>query len=378
MHILHLSKFYHPYRGGIEKVIKELSETAVRQGHEVTVICASEENRRVEEDVNGVHVIRLPQWTSIFSQPVTPSVFVEVGEWFHKVDVVHLHTPNPLFEAACLMHDIPCPLIVTYHCEVMKARALNNLYRPVSRAVLKKADRILVATQYHIDYSKWLKEFEFKCEVIPFGIEPKHNVRNLDITTRLNAIKARYGRYFLFVGRMVSYKGLPILLEAMKTVPQNLVLIGKGPLLEPMQELTRQYGLESRVHFLGAVEADADFAAYLHGADAVVLPSINEAEAFGLALLEAMSCKKPVITTDLKSGVRYVNVSGHTGLSVPPSDAPALALAMNQLRLDDELRRRLGDNAYQHFLDKFLVSQSFRRHFDVYQGVAKGAVAKIA
>lgn len=378
MRILHLSKYYHPYRGGIEKVIKELSENAVSEGHEVTVICANESNKRVEEFIKGVRVIRLPKWTSIFSQPVTPSVFFEVGEWFKKTDVVHLHTPNPLFEAACLAYEIPCPLIVTYHCEVMKARTLNNLYMPISKGVLKKADKILVATQFHIDFSKWLKEFESKCEVIPFGIEPKHNIRTLEMNSHLNFIKEKYGRYFLFIGRMVSYKGIHILLEAMKDVDQNLVLIGKGPLLEAMKEMSRRLGLEKRVHFVGAIEADQEFAAYLHGADAVVLPSINEAEAFGLVLLEAMSCKKPVITTDLKSGVRYVNVAGVTGLSVPPSDIQALAKAMNSMRLDDEMRLAMGSAAYKHFLENFLVSESFRRHFNVYAGTSKRGLTKSA
>ncbi|MBY0385512.1 glycosyltransferase, partial [bacterium] len=61
MRILHLSKYYHPYRGGIEKVIKELAEAALLEGHDVTVICSSESNQKKVETVNGVRVIRLPQ-----------------------------------------------------------------------------------------------------------------------------------------------------------------------------------------------------------------------------------------------------------------------------------------------------------------------------
>lgn len=378
MRILHLSKYYHPYRGGIEKVIKELSETALRQGHEVTVLCANEINERQEEMVSGVRVIRLPKWTSIFSQPVTPSVFWEMQSLIDQADVVHLHTPNPLFELACLQFEFRCPFIVTYHCEVMKARALNNLYRPVAIKILEKADRILVATHYHIEFSKWLKPYEFKCEVIPFGIEPKHSTKTLDMTVHLNFIKQKYGRYFLFVGRMVSYKGIHILLESMKSVDQNLILIGKGPLLEMMKQMSIEKGVSSRVHFVGAVEADHEFAAYLHGADALVLPSINEAEAFGLVLLEAMSCRKPVITTALNSGVRYVNIPGETGLMVPPSDAGALAQAMNQMSSENEMRLRLGDGAFRHFDKHFQVDESFRRHEAVYTNVDRLKSSKTA
>lgn len=374
MRILHLSKYYHPYRGGIEKVIKELAEAALEQGHDVTVICSSENNQRVEETVNGVRVIRLPQWGTVFSQPLTPSIFWGVREEFLRADVVHLHAPNPLFEFACLTFDFSAPLIVTFHCEVMKSRWLNRFYEPVSKSVLKKADRILVATPLHIEYSFWLKEFRHKCEVIPFGIEPKFENKTLTMNNHLLQIKQTYGRYFLFIGRMVTYKGVNILLQAMRTVDQNLILIGKGPFLESWKQLSREMGLSHRVHFLGLVDSDEEFGAFIHGCDAVVLPSINEAEAFGLVLLEAMSCKKPAITTNLNSGVKFVNVDGKTGLSVPRNDPDALARAMNLLKDNDSLRQTMGEQAYQHFREHFLIQQSLDRHLDVYQRTAQKEV----
>ncbi len=375
MKILHLSKYYHPYRGGIEKVIKELAEAALAQGHDVTVICSSETNQKIEERVNGVRVIRLPQWGTVFSQPLTPSIFWGVKNEFETAEVVHLHAPNPLFEVACLTFEFAAPLVVTFHCEVMKSRWLNRFYEPVSKAILQKADRILVATPLHIEYSFWLKEFKQKCEVIPFGIEPKFENKTLEMNENLLKIKNTYGRYFLFIGRMVTYKGVNILLQAMQTVPQNLVLIGKGPFLETWKQLSREMGLADRVHFIGPVESDTEFGAFLHGCDALVLPSINEAEAFGLVLLEAMSCKKPVVTTDLNSGVKYVNVHGQTGLEVPRRDSAALAAAMNLLRDDNDLRLDLGQKAYEHFTQNFLITQSLQRHLEVYEKMAKKVAA---
>lgn len=365
MHILHLSKYYHPYRGGIEKVIKELSEVAVREGHQVTVVCASETRERVEENVNGVTVLRLPLWGRVFSQPLTPTVFWELQAKVNQADVVHLHTPNPLFEAACLTLKIECPLVVTYHCEVMKARTLNNLYRPIAKAVLKRADRILIATEFHLRYSKWLLPFSHKCEIIPFGIAPKHQLKDEAGLARLHEIKQTYDRYFLFIGRMVSYKGVYVLLEAMKTVDHNLVLIGKGPLLETWKTMSEQLGVSGRVHFVGGVE-DEDFSAFLNGCEAVVLPSVNEAEAFGLALIEGMSCKKPMITTSLKSGVQFVNIAKETGLVVPPSNAKALSMAMNWMFTHNEDRLRMGENALARFDKYFLIDQCFHSHYDVY------------
>ncbi len=375
MRILHLSKYYHPYRGGIEKVIKELAESALYQGHQVTVICSSESAQKKVEMVNGVRVIRLPQWGTLFSQPLTPSIFWGVQKEFQEADVVHLHAPNPLFEFACLSFAFKAPLVVTFHCEVMNSRWLNRFYEPVSKSILQKADRILVATPLHIEHSFWLKEFAHKCEVIPFGIEPKYESKSLELNKKLHEIKSQYGRYFLFIGRMVTYKGVNILLEAMQTVPQNLVLIGKGPYLERWKALSRQLNLTDRVHFLGPVASDEDFGAFLHGCDAVVLPSINEAEAFGLVLLEGMSCKKPAITTDLNSGVRFVNIDRKTGIEVPRGDATALSAAMNELRMNDELRLQLGEQAYAHFQKNFLISESLKKHLDVYLSLNRQAAA---
>lgn len=375
MRILHLSKYYHPYRGGIEKVIKELAEAALLEGHDVTVICSSESNQKKVEMVNGVRVIRLPQWGTVFSQPLTPSIFWSVQKEFDVADVIHLHAPNPLFEFACLSFQFSAPLVVTFHCEVMKSRWLNRFYEPVSKAVLQKADRILVATPLHIEHSFWLKEFQNKCEIIPFGIEPKFENKSLPLNEHLHAIKNKYDRYFLFIGRMVTYKGVNVLLEAMQSVPQNLILIGKGPYLERWKALSRQLGLADRVHFLGPVNSDDEFGAYIHGCDALVLPSINEAEAFGLVLLEAMSCKKPAITTDLNSGVKFVNVHGQTGLEVPRGDSDALAGAMNELRHNDSYRLQLGEQAYQHFYNHFLISQSLQKHLEVYQKLSRKVAA---
>lgn len=366
MRILHISKYYHPFRGGIEKVIKELAEATVLQGHEVTVLCANESNKRSEEIINGVRVIRLPSWATLFSQPVTPSVFWEVQHLVSQADTVQLHTPNPLFEFAYLFCRPEVPFIVTYHCEVMKNRSLVKFYEPVSKAVLERADSIIIATDNHLKYSRWLRKYAHKCQIIPFGIQAKHANRNIEIVKKLKSIKDKYSRYFLFIGRMVAYKGVNVLLESMQNVEQNLVLIGKGPLFEQWQKLSKNLGVSDRVHFLGQVNDEEEFSAYLHGCDAVVLPSLNEAEAFGLVLLEAMACGKPIITTELNSGVRMVNSPGETGLEVPPSNVLRLTEAMNHMASNHEMRLQMGINAKVRFENMFRIDKFVQSYLGVY------------
>ena len=136
----------------------------------------------------------------------------------------------------------------------------------------------------------------------------------------------------LFVGRLVYYKGLEYLIEAMRWVPDAvLVVVGTGPLRGRLQRLSEQWlGCPGKVVFLGAV-AEHDLCAWYHACDVFVLPSVELSEAFGLVQLEAMACAKPVVTTDLPTGVTYVNQHGHTGLVVPRRNSRALAEAINIL-----------------------------------------------
>lgn len=368
MKILHLSKYYHPYRGGIEKVIKELSEASLKKGYEVTVICASENDQREESYVQGVRVIRLPLLFTLFSQPLTPSIFKELKAEIDKCDVINVHTPNPLYELALILVKTSKPIILTYHCEVFKARLLNSVYRPVSQALLKKASKIIVGTSLHIEHSKCLQPYKDKCEIVPFGIEPKYSVVTEKTASHLRTIQQRYGSYFLFAGRMVPYKGVNILLKALSLSEDlQVVFIGTGKMLSEWKKLSEDLNLTQRAHFLGSVVDDEEFAAYIQGCRALVLPSINEAEAFGLVLLEAMSCAKPVITTNLNSGVRFVNRAGETGLMVPVSDEKRLAEALRKLHSDDILHAQMSRNAYKHFHDHFLIQSCSEKYESIYR-----------
>jgi rhamnosyl/mannosyltransferase len=193
-----------------------------------------------------------------------------------------------------------------------------------------------------------------RIEVIPFGI-PVEQFVEAEAAARRHAeeIRARYDTpLVLFIGRLVYYKGVEVLLRAMAACPGTLLLIGEGPEESALRVLSRRLEIEHRVKFLGHVSAD-ELTRHFYAADVFVLPSTHRTEAFGVVQLEAMACGVPVVSTDLPTGVPWVNQHGITGLVVPPNDGEALADALRTLLGDPALRHRLGQAGRRRATEDF-------------------------
>jgi rhamnosyl/mannosyltransferase len=194
--------------------------------------------------------------------------------------------------------------------------------------------------------SSSLVQWARRVVVIPFGIEIER-YRRLDerqraIVARLRATTA--GPRALFVGRLVYYKGVDVLIDAMARCAGTLLLVGDGPLEPALRQRAAALGMDDRVVFAGRV-SDEDLPAYYQASDVFVLPSVARTETFGVVQVEAMAAGLPVVSTNLPTGVPWVNQDGLSGLVVPPGNAGRLADAMGRLLLDRELRERLGQNA---------------------------------
>ncbi|MFQ5702273.1 MAG: glycosyltransferase, partial [Acidobacteriota bacterium] len=154
---------------------------------------------------------------------------------------------------------------------------------------------------------------------------------------------ARYGpRIVIFIGRLVYYKGLDILLRALARVPDaTLLIVGEGPKENSLRSLARELRVIDRSIFLGRL-SHQEKVACLHACDLLALPAMNRAEAFGQVQVEALACGRPVISTKIDSGVPFVSLDNVCGLTVEPGDAAQLAGAITTLLDDDDLRARLG------------------------------------
>ncbi len=361
MRVLQLGKFYDPFVGGMETVLKEICESLVDQV-EFQVIVANT-RCRTEHENRKVPVTRVASLGKLFSCSMAPSYPL----WARRFDpdLIHVHLPNPLAELSALMADRDIPVVAQFHSDVVRQRNLLRLYGPFLEAFYRRASCIVVPTPRHIEISRFISKYREKCRVVPFGVPLSRF--ELDEAGRKKVDELRDALPFvLCVGRLVSYKGVEFLIRALEGIKARLRIIGTGPLDGSLRNLAQEKGLADRVEFLGHV-SDQDLVAYYHACDVFVLPSITNAEMFGVVQLEAMACHKPVISTNLPTGVSWVNQHGKTGYVVSPGNAEELAQRIQHLISNSQLREEMGEAGRMRVEQHFTSTKMAAAMLQVYQ-----------
>jgi rhamnosyl/mannosyltransferase len=370
MHIVHVGKYYPPYRGGIETVVEQLCRGLVRHGVTVTALVSNDGAETLDESVDGVRVLRLGRRAELNSQPLNLDLVRTLRSL--RFDVLHFHTPNPLGALALLAARRQEPLIVTHHSDIVRQRILGGPATAVHALLYSRAHAVVAATPKHIEYSRVLKLFERRCQVIHYPIDANPYVAAQTIWDPGLPLEWQAEPLVLFVGRLVYYKGVDVLLQATSlTARARLAIVGIGPMQEQLAGQARDLGIADRVRFLGAVSG-ARLRSLYNYARFLVLPSVAPSEAFGMVQLEAMAAARPVISTDLRSGVPYVNQHGKTGLIVQPGNALALASAMRLLIEDESYSTHLGKHAQQRVLDEFHLDRVVEAHLELYRASVAG------
>jgi len=356
--------YYPPTTGGIEQHMHALCSRLARE-MEVAVLVPSRSRSRVEERSDGVTVVRVPEFGRYASVPLCPTMPWELRRLVP--DIVHLHFPNPIGDIAHLLGARGVPLVVSYHADVVRQRALLPFYLPVLHQTFERAGRIVASSEEYVTSSPILSRYRHKCSVIPYGIDAQSFALRDEDGPRVEELRRdnREG-IVLFVGVLRPYKGIEVLLRAMAQVPQaHLIVVGLEREQGRAGGLATQLGLSSRVAFQGVVSASR-LRVLLQACDLLVLPSLDRREAFGIVQLEAMACGKPVVSSDLPTGVRFVNRDGETGLLVPPGDHAALARAISRLLGDADLRARLGRTARERVIREFSVDRMAHETIEIY------------
>lgn len=374
MKVLHFGRFHHAQFGGLERVVALLLKGLAR-GMEVTNLVANERLGTDVLEVDGYRVYKVPALGVVAGTALCPTMPLWARRLYReqRFDIAHLHFPDPMSHLAAAALPSQVKVVISWHSDIIRQKRLLELYRPFLDRIVARADAVIGATPFHFSSSTQLGACHDpkRLHVVPYGIDfaPFEDPAAVAAGAEL---KRRLGRrYVIFaIGRHVYYKGFEFLVRAMREVRDDAVLVigGTGPLTGPLRELAATLGLGERVLFTGRIPEET-LPAYYHAADIYCLPSVEPSEAFGLVQVEAMACRKPVVSCELGNGVSYVNRNGVTGLVVPPRDPPALAVALNRLLEDGALRKKMGDGGHARAKSEFTLERMCDGMLAVYRQV---------
>jgi glycosyltransferase involved in cell wall biosynthesis len=372
LRVLHVGKFYPPdYLGGIETYTRNLC-LQLHNEIDFRVVVSATGRKTVSEIIEGVAVTRLGTVAKIASAPISTGLIESLRTT--DADILHFHLPHPTAVLAWALAGERArrlPMVCTYHSDIVRQRLVGAMLGPMHQRFLRSCAAIIVSSPDYLQSSAALQPHRDRCHVIPFGVDfPSGR----DDSPEVTALRARYGpRMVLAIGRLVYYKGFEFLVRALAKVPNaKLVIIGEGPLRGPLETMIRELGLRDRIFLIGRVAATEP---YYRACELFVLPSIARSEAFGIVQIEAMACGKPVINTQLASGVPYVSLNKVTGITVPPAHADALAAAIQTLLDDDALRHQLGEAARERATEEFSLQRMAARTRQIYTSIAASGAA---
>jgi glycogen(starch) synthase len=392
MRALILSWEYPPLiEGGLARHVRKLAENLVALDTEVHVLARGLEESPSEEEVDGVivHRVREPERPRDLGEFVTwiehmnsdmLAAGVEVGDR-HSFDVVHGHDWLVANAGDHLAKRFRCPLVVTIHAteygrhQGWVDKHPQSYIHGVERWMANRAERVITCSAYmreHVADIYGLEEQ--RINVIPNGIDPTELVPVDD----LEALRSRFARpeerLVLLVGRLVYEKGFQLALEALPGLIERLgnvrfIVAGSGTAEADLRAQATELGLDPYGTFLGWIGDDVLHSLY-RIADLTVVPSLYEP--FGLVALEAMASGCPCIVADTGGLREIIPPDERVGLRFNGGDPEHLAVMVERLLTDEELRDRLVAEASEHVLS-FDWADVARQVAGVYAEVAARA-----
>jgi glycosyltransferase involved in cell wall biosynthesis len=184
-------------------------------------------------------------------------------------------------------------------------------------------------------------------------------------------------KYLLCIAAQNEKKGIDVLIRAFSKIKEydpaiELLLLGDGPLRKEHERMAQSMGIANRVRFLGD-RGRQDVVKLLHACELFVLPS--RAEPFGIAIIEAMACRKPVVATRV-GGIPEIIEDGKSGLLVEPDDPDALSKAICRLLDDRAFKTHLADNGYERVRANFLWEHAGAKYEKLFHNLSNGVPCK--
>lgn len=357
--VTHFAKYFPPEYGGIETVTRDLVCGTHSYLKKVRVVSFTNDKSGSPHSNDGTfELYRCRSLAVIKSQPISFRYFFLCVLFGWRSHIVHIHTPNILACLAVLFISPFCKVILHWHADIAHKGIMYHLVSLFVFLTKWRASAIVYTSENYLQHSPGASSFRAKSSVIPIGIPSK---------TMADPLK-RTANELLFVGRLVHYKGLDVLIKSLSHVKNSVTLkiVGVGPERQKLSALLDSVPERHTVKFLGKV-SNEELGFLFNNAGLFCLPSRNRLEAFGVVLLEAMRVGCPTVSSRIEgSGINWVNESG---LSFENGDARDLALQIDYFLDDSSLRFNLGSDNKLRFEELFHVDRMCFDFITIYEAI---------
>ncbi|WP_199120572.1 N-acetyl-alpha-D-glucosaminyl L-malate synthase BshA [Pedobacter sp. ASV28] len=369
----------YPTFGGSGVVATELGKALANEGHQVHFITYSQPARLDFFSANlfyhEVSVRDYPLFDYAPYESALASKLVDVVR-FEQLDILHVHYAIPHASAAFMAkqilatYGIHIPFVTTLHGTDITLVGKDATYKPVVTFSINQSDGVTTVSQdlredtyRHFDIKKDIRVIPNFIDFNRFSLQPKDHFKK--------AIAPNNERILIHTSNFRKVKRtsdvIRMFQRVSETIPSKLLMVGDGPERSANEQLCRELGICDDVRFLGKQDAVEEI---LSVSDLFIIPSENES--FGLAALEAMACKVPVISSNA-GGLPELNVDGFCGYMSNVGDVEDMAQKAISILADDETLRQFKENALVRAKD-FDLKKILPQYIAYYNEVMAGKI----
>ena len=347
----------YPTFGGSGVVATELGKALADEGHQVHFITYSQPARLDFFSANlfyhEVSVRDYPLFDYAPYESALASKLVDVVR-FENLDLLHVHYAIPHASAAFMAkqilatYGINIPVVTTLHGTDITLVGKDPTYKPVVTFSINKSDGVTTVSQdlkedtfKHFDIVNDIKVIPNFIDFTRFSLKPKDHFKK--------AIAPNNERILVHTSNFRKVKRtqdvIKMFQKIQQKIPSKLLMVGDGPERAYNEQLCRDMGVCDHVRFLGKQDAVEEI---LSVSDLFLMPS--ETESFGLAALEAMACKVPIITSNA-GGLPELNVNGFCGYMSNVGDVEDMAANAISILESDDVLNQFKENAFKRAQD---------------------------
>ena len=344
----------YPTFGGSGVVATELGIELSKKGHEVHFITYSQPVRLDALSSNlHYHEVNVPDYPLFKYEPyelaLSSKLFDVISK--HKIDVLHVHYAIPHAYAAYMAKKIlkengyNIPIITTLHGTDITLVGNNPFYKPAVTFSINKSDIVTCVSKSLMEDTREFFGIKREIKVIPNFIDidkyaKKHNLCQGNMLAQDDEKIIVHVSNFRPLKRIIDV--LKIFEKINQKINSKLIMVGDGPDKKKAKDFLRKNNLKNKVIFLGKTSEVDEI---LCSSDLFLLPS--EKESFGLAALEAMALKVPVISTNT-GGLKDLNINGNSGYTSDIGDIDSMAKNAIKLLSDDSLKKKYRIQAFEN------------------------------